>query len=224
MLLVHHLENSRSQRILWLLEELGVDYEVRRWDRDPETSLAPKALRDYHPLGKAPMIEHDGEVIAETGAIVEYLLAKFDDGRLLPAADSDEHRQYLYWLHYAEGTFMPYMIISLIMSRIESTKMPFFAKPIANRIVGGVRSNFLDENIRRNLELMETTLSKQAWFCGERMTAADIVMSMPVEAAAVRVGLDERYPALANFADRIHALPAYRRALDKGGPYDLIRR
>ena len=223
MLVVHHLENSRSQRVLWLLEELGVDYEVRQWARDPTTSLAPAGLRDIHPLGKSPIIDDDGEIVAESGAIFEYLLERYDDGRLRPGAGTDAHRQFRYWMHFAEGTFMPFMIIALLMNRIETSPMPFFAKPIAKRIVGNVRSFFLDDNIRRNLEFMEATLANQPWFCGAEMTAADIMMSLPVEAAAIRVGLEGRYMALAGFADRIHALPAYQRAIDKGGPYALMR-
>ncbi|MEL7538601.1 MAG: glutathione S-transferase [Pseudomonadota bacterium] len=223
MLVVHHLENSRSQRVLWLLEELGVEYEIRSWKRDPTTKLAPPELRDVHPLGKAPMLDIDGEIVAESGLIFEVLLERFDQGRLLPTTGSAEHKQYRYWMHFAEGTFMPFMIIALIMSRIETTKMPFFAKPIAKRIVAAVRSGFLDDNIRRNLEFMESTLAASPWFCGEEMTAADIMMSLPVEAAAARVGLEERYPALASFAERIHALPAYQRAVERGGPYELMR-
>ncbi|MEM8981712.1 MAG: glutathione S-transferase [Pseudomonadota bacterium] len=222
MLLVHHLENSRSQRLLWLLEELGVDYDVRRWDRDPNTRLAPPALRKIHPLGKAPLLDDNGTIIAESGAIFEYLLERHDDGRLVPGTDTKERHDYRYWMHYAEGTFMPFMVLSLIMGRIESTKMPFFAKPIANRIVAAVRTGFLDDNIRRNLEHMEASLAGREWFCGDAMTAADIMMSLPVEAAAIRVGLDERYPALAGFAERIHALATYQRAIEKGGPYELI--
>ncbi|MEM1261075.1 MAG: glutathione S-transferase [Pseudomonadota bacterium] len=222
MLLVHHLENSRSQRLLWLLEELGVDYDVRRWDRDGETRLAPPGLREIHPLGKAPLLDDDGTIVAESGAIFEYLLEHHDTGRLVPDQGSQERHAYRYWMHYAEGTFMPFMVISLIMGRIEATKMPFFAKPIANRIVGAVKSNFLDDNIRRNLEHMEATLAEHQWFCGDAMTAADIMMSLPVEAAAIRVGLGDRYPALAKFAERIHGLATYQRAIEKGGPYELM--
>ena len=222
MLTVHHLENSRSQRILWLLEELGVNYEIRRYNRDPKTGLAPPALAAIHPLGKSPVITDDGLTIAESGAIVEYLVGRFDDGRLLPAEGSPERLAYTYWLHYAEGTFMPLMIVSLIMNRIESAKMPFFVKPIAKGIAAKVRGGYLEPNVKRNLAFMESSLGKSDWFCGAAMTAADIQMSFAVEAAEVRTDLRANYPNLQRFLTAIRALPAYRRALEKGGPYSLM--
>lgn len=222
MITVHHLENSRSQRILWLLEELGADYEIRRYERDPETSLAPAELREVHPLGKSPVITDGDTTVAESGAIVEYLVGKYDDGRLLPAEGTPERLAYTYWLHYAEGTFMPLMIISLILSRIESAKMPFFARPIAKGIAGKVREGYLSPNVKRNLEFMEATLANSRWFCGDELTAADIQMSFPLEAAAVRTNLDAGYPNLAFCLERMHARPAYKAALEKGGPYRLL--
>jgi glutathione S-transferase len=224
MLVVHHLENSRSQRILWLLEELGLDYEIRQYKRDPVTSLAPPELLSLHPLGKAPMIT-DGEVtIAESGAIIEYLVRKYDDGRLGPDPDPDSSAAmaYTYWLHYAEGTFMPLMILALIIGRIETAPMPFFAKPIAKGIVAKVRNGYLGANVQRNLDFMEASLSRSPWFCGEKMTAADIQMSFAIEAAAVRTNLEGDYPQLAAYLKRIQERPAYQAALDKGGPYQLM--
>lgn len=222
MIVVHHLENSRSQRILWLLEELGVDYEIKRYERDPKTSLAPAELQRIHPLGKSPVIT-DGEVtVAESGAIVEYLVHKYDVGRLLPPDSTPERLAYTYWLHYAEGTFMPLMIVSLILGRIESAPMPFFVKPIARGIAGKVRDSYLDANVKRNLAFMEARLEDSTWFCGNDFTAADIQMSFPVEAAEVRTNLRADYPLLAAFLDRVRALPAYQAALEKGGPYELL--
>ena len=222
MLTVHHLENSRSQRILWLLEELGVDYEVRRYPRDPKTRLAPESLQSVHPLGKSPVITDDGLTIAESGAIVEYLVGEYDDGTLRPPEGSAERRSYTYWLHYAEGTFMPLMIVSLILGRIETAPMPFFIKPVARGIVAKVRDGYLDRNVKSNMAYMEDSLSGADWFSGQSMTAADIQMSFPVEAAAVRARLDPDYPGLQGFLDRIRARPAYQRALEKGGPYELM--
>jgi len=224
MLVVHHLENSRSQRILWLLEELGIDYEIRQYKRDPVTSLAPPELVSLHPLGKAPMIT-DGEVtIAESGAIIEYLVRKYDDGTLGPDPDPDSSAAmaYTYWLHYAEGTFMPLMILALIIGRIETAPMPFFAKPIAKGIVAKVRNGYLGANVQRNLDFMEASLSRSPWFCGEKMTAADIQMSFAIEAAAVRTNLEGDYPQLAAYLKRIQERPAYQAALEKGGPYQLM--
>jgi glutathione S-transferase len=222
MLTVHHLENSRSQRILWLLEELGVDYEIERYERDKTTGLAPPELLAIHPLGKSPVIT-DGEVtVAESGAIVEYLVHKYDDGRLLPADGTLERLAYTYWLHYAEGSFMPLMILSLIMSRIENAPMPFFVKPIARGIVSKVRDGYLDPNLKRNLEFMEATLSKSSWFCGDQLTAADIQMSFAAEAAEVRSDLANHFPGIEGFLKRMRAMPAYQAALEKGGPYTLL--
>ncbi|HKX55035.1 MAG TPA: glutathione S-transferase [Xanthomonadales bacterium] len=222
MITLHHLENSRSQRILWLLEELGVDYEIKHYKRDKKTSLAPPELLQIHPLGKSPVITDGDITVAESGAIVEYLVGKYDKGRLLPTEGTPERLAYTYWLHYAEGTFMPLMIISLILSRIESAPVPFFLKPITKGIAGKVRDSYLDANVKRNLEFMEATLKKSKWFCGDQMNAADIQMSFPLEAAAVRTNLQDEYPKLAACLKRMHAMPAYKAALEKGGPYVLM--
>jgi glutathione S-transferase len=224
MLTIHHLENSRSQRILWLLEELGVDYTVRRYERDKATGLAPADLLAVHPLGKSPVITDGEATVAESGAIVEYLVDKYDDGRLLPAAGSAERLRYTYWLHYAEGTFAPLMVMSLIMNRIETAPMPFFVKPIAKGIVGKVRAGYLGPNIERNLDFMNAALAESTWFCGDAMTAADIQMSFALEAAEVRTNLASDYPRLAGFLERVRALPSYQSALGKGGPYALMGR
>ena len=196
MLTIHHLENSRSQRILWLLEELGIDYEIKRYERDRKTSLAPPELLAVHPLGKSPVITDGDVTVAESGAIVEYLVNNYDDGRLLPAEGTPERLAYTYWLHYAEGTFMPLMILSLIMNRIETAPMPFFIRPIAKGIVAKVRGGYLDPNVERNLDFMEATLAESTWFCGEDMTAADVMMSFALEAAEVRTDLTRDYPHL----------------------------
>ncbi len=222
MLTVHHLENSRSQRILWLLEELGVDYEIRHYKRDPETSLAPAELTKIHPLGKSPVITDDDITVAESGAIVEYLVGKYDDGTLLPDEGSPERLAYTYWLHYAEGSFLPLMILSLIMGRIETAPMPFFVKPIAKGIVAKVRNGYLDPNVTRNLAFMESSLEGRDWFVGDTLTAADIQMSFAVEAAEVRTDLDTHCPNLKGYLERMRARPAYQKALEKGGPYKLM--
>ncbi|MCH9696247.1 MAG: glutathione S-transferase [Gammaproteobacteria bacterium] len=222
MITLHHLENSRSQRIIWLLEELGVPYDIKKYARDSKTSLAPAELLELHPLGKSPLITDGGNTLAESGAIVEYLVDKYDDGRLRPAQGTPQQLSYTYWLHYAEGTFMPLMIVSLIINRIETAPMPFFVKPVARGIVAKVQAGYLGPNVKRNLDFMEATLASSPWFCGESMTAADIQMSFAVEAAAVRTNLQTDYPNLAAYLSRIHALPKYRAALQKGGPYKLM--
>lgn len=223
MVVLHHLENSRSQRILWLLEELGAAYELKTYRRDPETSLAPPELLAIHPLGKAPVITHEDQAIAESGAIIEYLLDQFDSaGFLQPARSTAAYQQYRYWMHFAEGSFMPLMVMSLIFKRLENARMLFFAKPIARKLVGKVRQAYLQPNTKRAMDFMESTLAANEWFGGREFSAADIQMSFPVEAAAVRAGLDD-YPALQGFLDRIHARPAYRRALERGGELTLMR-
>ena len=223
MINVHHLENSRSQRVLWLLEELGVDYEVKLYKRDKETSLAPPELKKVHPLGKSPVIDDNGLVIAETGAIVEYLVEKFGRGAFVPPAGSPEKLRYTHWLHFAEGSAMSQLLLKLFFSRIKESKMPFFAKPIARSIADKVLDGYVNPNIKAQLDYMEDELGKSEWFAGDELTAADIMMSFPLEGAAARGGLDAAYPRLTAFLARIHDRPAYKRALDRGGPYELLR-
>jgi len=223
MITVHHLNNSRSQRVLWLLEELGLEYDIKRYQRDPKTMLAPAELRQVHPLGKSPVITDGGLTIAESGAIIEYLVERHGNGRLVPAAGTSEKLRYRYWLHYAEGSIQPMLLMKLIFDRIEKAPMPFFARPIARAISGKTKSSFIEPNIKRHLDYMEAELGKTRWFTGEEFTAADVQMSFPLEAAVVRGGLDSRWPNLLAFLGRIHARPAYQRAIERGGEYQLLR-
>lgn len=223
MIIVHHLENSRSQRVLWLLEELGLPYEVKHYARDKKTMLAPPELRAVHPLGRSPVITDDGKTLAESGAIIEYLVDTYGQGRLKPPSGTDERLRYTYWLHFAEGTAMPPLLIKLIVDRMEGAKAPFFVKPIVRGIAGQVRKGFLDRQITSNLDFMESELGKSEWFAGNEFTAADIQMSFPLEAASMRAGLDRSRPKLWDFLQRSHARPAYKRALEKGGKYELVK-
>jgi len=225
MIVVHHLNNSRSQRVLWLLEELGVPYEVKRYERDAKTMLAPPSLRAVHPLGKSPVITDEGVTVAESGAIVEYLVETYETRearRLIPLAGTPERRRYTYWLHYAEGSLMPPLLLKLIFDRVETSPMPFFVKPIARGISAKVKSTFLTPQLKTHLDYVEAELGKSEWFAGGELTAADIQMSFPIEAARQRGGLDESRPKLMAFLKRIHARPAYVRALERGGKYDLV--
>ncbi len=222
MITVHHLNNSRSQRVLWLLEELGLDYEVKRYERDPKTMLAPESLRKVHPLGKSPVISDGDLTVAESGAIIEYLVERYGKERLAPAAGTPERLRYTYWLHFAEGSAMPPLLMKLVFDRIEKGPMPFFVKPIAKAIAGKVKGSFIEPNITRQLEYMEAELGKHAWFAGDDFSAADIQMSFPLEAAAARGGLGKSRPKLMQFLERIHQRPAYQRALERGGKYDLL--
>lgn len=222
MITVHHLNNSRSQRVLWLLEELGLDYTVVRYQRDPRTMLAPPELRRIHPLGKSPLIEDEGRLLAESGAIIEYLVERYDVARAFaPTPGTDVHLRYRYWLHYAEGSLMPPLLITLVLSRIRSAPMPFFAKPIARGIADKAMAGFARPQIKLHLDYLEQELGRHAWFAGEDFSAADVQMSFPLEAAQARYGF-EGHPLLAGFIQRIHARPAYQRALAQGGPYDLL--
>ena len=227
MITVHHLENSRSQRVLWLLEELGLPYEVKRYARDKKTSLAPPELAAVHPLGKSPVISDGKTVVAETGAIVEYLLDAAGDNALRPARGSADGLRFTYWLHFAEGSAMPPLVMALVFNKVRTAPMPFFAKPIAKAIADKVMKGFVQPNITSQLAFMEAELATRPWFAGKGFSAADIMMSFPLEAAASRGndggGLDARYPKLGEFLTRIHARPAYQRALERGGPFSLLK-
>lgn len=221
MLVVHHLENSRSQRVLWLLEELGVPYEVKRYQRHPKTMLAPKELKAIHPLGKSPVIVDDGKVIAESGAIVEYLIDTYGNGRFRPAAGTPEHRAYTYWMHFAEGSLQPLLLVKLIFDRIETTKAPFFVKPIIKKLAQQAKGLLVVRQLVDYLDFLESTLTTSTWFAGDDISGADIMMSFPVEAAVARGGLDGARPRLMAFVQRIYARPAWQKALEQGGPYSI---
>jgi glutathione S-transferase len=220
---VHHLNNSRSQRVLWLLEELGVDYEVKRYQRDPKTLFAPASLRAVHPLGKSPVLVENGVTIAESGAIVEYLIERHGGGRLIPAAGTPERLRYTYWLHFAEGSAMTPLLFALLFGWLPRQPMPFFVRPIARGICSKVLATFVEPQLRTQQKFMEDELAKSTWFAGEEFTAADTQMSFVVEASAARGGLDRTRPRLMAWLERIHGRPAYKRALEKGGPFELLR-
>ena len=221
MIVVHHLNNSRSQRVLWLLEELGLPFKVKHYQRDAKTLLAPPELRQVHPLGKSPVITVGDVTVAESGAIVEYLIDQYGQGHFKPEPGTPERLRYTYWLHYAEGSLMPPLLMKLVFDEVEKAPMPFFAKPIARAISGKVKSAFISPQITQHLDYMEAELGTAPWFAGKEFTGADIQMSFPIEAAAAKGGLDASRPKLTDFLKRIHARPAYKRALKKGGPYDL---
>ena len=204
MIRVHHLNNSRSQRVLWLLEELGVPYEIVRYQRNRLTMLAPEALKVVHPLGKSPVVEDDGRKLAETGLIVEYLVDRYG-ADLAPSRDSDLYWRYKYWLHYAEGSAMPPLLVKIYVDKLGLLALP--VRPI------------LASQLKLHLDFLEAELGSAPWFLGERFSAADIMLSFPLEVATARAGLNASRPNLFGFLQRIHARPAYRRALEKGGAY-----
>ena len=220
MIIVHHLNNSRSQRILWMLEELGVPYEVKRYEREPSMQ-APASLRAVHPLGKSPVITDGDKTLAESGAIIEYLGDTYGPGKLTPALGTPERLHYTYFLHYAEGSLMPLLFMKLVFGRIPS-RLPFFMRPVGRAISKGANKTLLDPQIGNHFMFLESELSKRTWFAGPEFTAADIQMSFPLEAAAARAPVIRQMPKLSAWLDRIQARPAYKRALEKGGPYTLM--
>ena len=223
MIRVHHLNNSRSQRILWLLEELGLSYEVVRYQRDAKTMLAPPELRAVHPLGKSPVITDDDITVAESGAIIEYLVERYGQGRLQPALGTPERLRYTYWLHFAEGSAMPPLLLKLVFSFLpKSPALPALLRPLVRKVSEGAQKSFIDPQILQQLNYFEAELGRHEWFAGDTFSAADIQMSFPLEAAAARGGLDKKWPKVSAFLQKIHDRPAYRRALEQGGPYQLM--
>jgi glutathione S-transferase len=221
MLTVHHLNNSRSQRVLWLLEELGVPYKIVRYQRQPSMQ-APKELRAIHPLGKSPVITDNGNTIAESGAIVEYIVDTYGNGRLIPPPKTPERLRYTYWLHYAEGSAMPLLLQKLLFT-LAPRRAPAVLRPLMKLAFAPLLSKIVEPQLKQHIAFWEGELSKCEWFAGNEFSAADIQMSFPLEAASARAGLDEKYPKAMAWLERIHARPAYNRALEKGGPYQIGR-
>ncbi len=218
MITIHHLNNSRSQRILWMLEEIGVEYEIKHYQRDTSSNLAPPELKEVHPLGKSPVITDGDLTIAETGNIIDYLSRKYARN-FMPDENTTAYRQYSYWLHYAEGSLMPNLVMKLIFDKIKTSPMPFFAKPIAKGIANNVMSSYVQPNIDSNLQFVNEHLVNNEWFCGDEMTGADIQMSFPLEAVTAR-GSASNYPDIEAYVKKFQSRPAYQAALEKGGTYD----
>jgi len=218
MIVVHHLNNSRSQRVLWLLEELGVPYEVKHYQRDAKTMLAPPELRAVHPLGKSPIVVDGDKTIAETGTIIEYLVETYGQGRLVPPAGTPERLRWSYWLHYAEGSAMAPLLLKLVFTALPA-RAPGLMKGLVKSIANRAQSGFIDPQLKLHIDYWEAELTRNPWFAGGDFTAADIAMSFPLEAGAARAGASTR-PHVKAFLERIHARPAYKRALERGGPYD----
>jgi glutathione S-transferase len=221
MITLHHLNNSRSQRILWLLEELGCEYEIKKYQRDPQTLLAPAELRRVHPLGKSPVITNGADTIAESGAIIEYLVDTYGKGRLRPPEGTPERRRYTYWLHYAEGSAMTPLLLKLIFSRLPRGPMPFVIRPVVKAVASRVQQTYIDPQLKTHTSYWENELGKSRWFAGDEFTAADIQMSFPLEGAAARAA-GQLGARTRQFLGRIHERPAYQRALEAGGEYQLL--
>lgn len=221
MIRLHHLNQSRSQRVLWFLEELGLDYEIVFYARDPRTMLAPPELRRVHPLGKSPVLEDDGVVVAESGAILEYLLETYGAGRFRPAARTAEGWRFTYFMHYAEGSLMPPLLLALIFGRIPKEPMPFFVRPVAKGLCRKVHGFLISPQLKAHAAFLEGELAERPWFAGAEFSAADVQMSFPVQALLARGGVRDACPRLTDFVRRIEERPAYRRALAKGGDHGI---
>ena len=220
MLTVHHLNNSRSQRVLWLLEELGLPYEIVKYQRDPKTMLAPPELEKIHPLGKSPVVTDGDTTIAESGAILEYLVDQYGDGRLMPGRGTADYLRCRYFMHYAEGSLMPLLVMKLVFARVRAAKVPFFIKPITRKVADGVEQSYIGPNLARHVAFLDGELARSSWFAGKDLTMADIQMSYPMEAIAARVpDAPARFKA---WVETIQARPAYKRAIEKGGPSEIL--
>ena len=214
---VHHLEASRSHRVLWLLEELGVEYAIERYQRDPKTMRAPEALKAIHPLGKAPVVSLDGHVLAESGAILDTLVETLGDGRFRPKPGTEAFRRYRYFLHYAEGSLMPPLLVALITEKLRTVPMPFFLKPIPRAVAGKIDEAYTRVEIPRHFGFLDAELGSRPFITGDELTAADVQLSYPVAAAASR-GFSDGYPNVAAYLARLEARPAYQKAIEIGGP------
>jgi glutathione S-transferase len=221
MLTVHHLNNSRSQRVLWLLEELGVPYEIVRYQRQ-SSMLAPPELRAIHPLGKSPVITDNGNTVAESGAIVEYIVGAYGNGRLIPPPNTPERLRYTYWLHYAEGSAMSPLLMKLLFTLMPK-RAPALLRPLVRKVSNQALTTLVNPQLKQHMAYWEAELGKSEWFAGNAFSAADIQMSFPLEAASARAGLEDGHPKAMAWLERIHARPAYARALEKGGTYVVGR-
>jgi glutathione S-transferase len=219
---VHHLNNSRSQRVLWMLEELELPYEIVKYERDPKTMLAPASLRNIHPLGKSPVITDGDATLAESGAILEYLVETYGKGRFVPPAGTAAYRHYRYFMHYAEGSLMPFLLLKLIFGKVRSGPVPFFVKPIVRKVADTVSKQFITPNLTRHLEFLDGHLATHTWFAGDELTAADVQMSYPCEAAVARASDVSGSPRIADIVKRMQARPAYQRAVERGGPVEMV--
>lgn len=220
MVTLHHLNNSRSQRIIWLLEELNIEYQVKRYERDAKTSLAPKELEAIHPLGKSPVITDGEKTIAESGLIIEYLIQTYGNGQFAAEQNTPQYWQDKYWLHYAEGSLMPLLVIALMFEKVRTAPMPFFIKPIARTIADKAMAAYAGPNLTKHLTYIDQHLADNQWFCGEQKTAADFQMVFPLEAALARDTNNTTYRHISRYVNQVHSLENYKTALKKGGPYD----
>ena len=220
MITLHHLEHSRSQRVLWLLEELGVEYDIVRYRRDPETMLAPPELREVHALGKSPVITEDGVTVAESGAIIEYLVGRHDHGALAPAPGSEARRRWTYWLHYAEGSLMPLLLMKLVFSSLGKPPVPFGIRTLGKALGQGVQKAYLNRQLETHARFIESHLAENSWFAGDSLSMADIQMSFPIFALLARGGI-ANLPHIQAWKAKVENTPGWQRTLEQGGPLSI---
>lgn len=220
MIVLHHLNNSRSQRILWLLEELGLEYKLQRYERDPVTILAPPSLKKVHPLGKSPVITEGDVTLAESGAIIEYLIQTHGNGQFKPRPDSADYWQYVFWMHYAEGSLMPPLLLRLVFEKVKENPAPFFVKPIIGKIVKETNKRFIGPQIKTHMGYVNDYLAQHSWLAGDALSGADFQMSFPLEAAVARGTVGAEYPNIVRYVKQFQSRPAYQKALEVGGEYN----
>lgn len=214
MFTLHHLIESRSQRIVWLLEMIGAEYEIKAYPRDPVTSLAPENFKKLHPLGSAPLLSHNQEVMAESGAICEYIVQQTNSGELLCAEDPKLHIQVQFWSHFSEGSFLPPLVTAMVMNKARAKAKPFFVKWIANKLIDAILDAYFNKVIARNLAFVEAHLADKEFFVGDSPTVADVQMSFGIEALE-KTGRLNSFPNMMAYISRIQALPSYRAAMEK---------
>jgi len=223
MITLHHLEHSRSQRVLWMLEELGLEYRIKRYKRDAKTNLAPPALMKVHPLGKSPVLVDGDRTLAESAVIIEYLARTWGEGSWAPATDDPDYWAFSYWMHYAEASLMPPLLIKLVFSKLRQPPVPFFIRPITSRVADQVDQAFTDRQIETHFRHVNQYLEGREWFVGDAISAVDVQMSFPLQAALSRGTVARAdYPNVAMFVVRCQSRPAWQRALERGGDYDYV--
>lgn len=219
MLIVHHLNNSRSQRVIWALEELNLPYQIVRYQREP-TMMAPPALKKVHPLGKSPVVEDNGLILAESGAILEYLQETYDPASLLRPESPGEKLACRFWLHYAEGSLMPLLMMKLVFSSLGKKPVPWALRPVGKALGQGVQKAWLNKQLVTHADYIENHLAQSAWFAGDTFSIADIQMSFPVMALLARGGMRDLEHTQAWY-QRIQCRPAFQRAIEQGGPFEI---
>lgn len=223
MITLHHLENSQSIRILWLLEEIGAPYGFEMYDRDPDTMLAPQAYKELSPLGTAPVITDGNLALSESNAIIDYIVDRSSRADLRPAADDPLRADYLFWFHTAQGTLQPMQTFGFVLG-LATQRSPFLVRPIISKVEQTLKSLFIQPRLKAVLSAMETQLAGSEFLAGDRFTAADIAMGYTLYMAKMRGSLAGDYPNIETYVTRMEARPAWQAALEKDGKFEGVPR